>query len=320
MPDPTLHIACGANVGYLPYAATMLHSLLTHNPDVPVAIHFMHDEALPASELEKLAGMVQGFGAQWHAHCIVDGRLEGFPVSWRFSREAWYRALLPDLLPKASRVLYLDADTLILRPLKPLWDVDLRGKAIAAVINPLYPFMDAGFLSGLGLRGVEDYFNSGVLLMDLDRWRAEELTARLVEFVARHGQAQNWPDQNALNHVLRDRWFAVDPIWNAHSIFFDLPASKLSITDSQWQELRRDPAIVHFIAPYKPLEYLCKHPYRERHLDHLRQTPWRNAPITGATVRNRVLRLLPQPFMWLALRRLRLLRQRLSAMLNSTPG
>lgn len=311
-----MHIACGANLGYLPYAATMLHSLFTHNRDAAITIHFMHDDAMPAAEMEKLADMVRGFGGQWRAYCIDGARLVGYPVSWRFSKEAWYRALLPELLPELSRVLYLDADTLVLRPLQRLWSTDLRGNTIAAIVNPLYPFMTDDFLGGLGLQRRSEYFNSGVLLIDLDRWRADDVSLQLAEFVREHGAAQNWPDQNALNAVLRGRWLAVDPIWNAHSIFYDLSAAQLSISDAQFEELRRDPAIVHFIAPYKPLDYLCKHPFRKRHLDHLAQTPWRSTPVVGATPLNRCLRLLPQPFMWLTLRRLRILRGRLAGLLR----
>src|SRR5690606_21213859 len=115
-----MHIACGANVGYLPYAAGMLHSLFTHNRDATSTIHFVHDDAMPAAEMEKLAGMVRRFGGRWRAHCIDGAQLQAYPVSWRFGKEAWYRTLLPELLPELDRVLYLDADTLVLRPLEAL--------------------------------------------------------------------------------------------------------------------------------------------------------------------------------------------------------
>lgn len=314
-----MHIACGANAAYLPYVGAMLHSLLSHNRDVGITIHFMHDERLAAADLAALDTLVQSMGANLRPHCIDARQLEGFPVSWRFGKEAWYRALLPGLLPEVPRILYLDADTLILRPLRELWETPLGDNVAAAVANPLYDFMDAGFMAGLGVRP-EAYFNSGMLLLNLDRWRSENVTAAIRQFVIERGAEQNWPDQNALNCVLNGRCVLVPAIWNAQSIYYDLDAAQLGLSADQFTEVRRNPAVVHFVAPYKPLEFLCKHPFRPHFFRHLRETPWRDAPIVDATPLNRALRLLPQPFMWLWLRKLRLLRARLRGSPGSARG
>lgn len=300
-----MHIACAADSNYLPHAATMLHSLLNHHADQAPTIHFMHGQALPSEQLACLGDFVIASGGQWRSHPIDPELLQDFPQNWRFSREAWYRTLLPELLPDVKRVLYLDADTLIMQPLDTLWSMDLNSNIVGAVTNPLYPFMDTGFMRNLGLESDCDYFNSGVLLMDLERWRAQGLTQELHEFVAAHGAAQQWPDQNALNAVLRGRWLSLAPKWNAQNVYFDLKPAQLPCTPEQIRQARKQPSIVHFVAPYKPWDYLCKHPYRKSYFEHLAATPWHNSvPISGVSWGNRLLRLLPQPFMWLMLRRL----------------
>ncbi|MGH8506696.1 MAG: glycosyltransferase family 8 protein [Stenotrophobium sp.] len=312
-----MHIACGANSTYMPHAAAMLHSLLSQPRDgTPVTIHFMHGDGLADSELDRLERMVRSLGGIWQPHHIGPELLQPFPQNWRFGREAWYRVLLPELLPDQSKVLYLDADTIVLRSLLPLWLTDLGGATAGAVANPLYPFMDASFISELGLQSAAEYFNSGMLLLNLERWRHEGLTQKLLTFVAEHGKEQQWPDQNALNVILRGRWLPLAPIWNAQNVYFDLRPAQLPFPTEQIKELRAAPGIVHFIAPYKPWDYLCKHPYRQRYFDHLAQTPWRGAPMQGVTWKNRLLRLLPQPFMWLLMVRLRLFSRRLRARLR----
>lgn len=300
-----IHLACAANSGYLPHAATMLHSFLQlHGPQTPI-IHFLHNENMPGDEVTRLGDFVTTQGGEWRAHAIGDDLLQDFPQNWRYSREAWYRVLLPELLPEVARVLYLDADTLVLRALDTLWATALGGHTAGAVANPLYPFMDTGFMHALGLNGPGTYFNSGMLLLDLDRWRAQNLTSALHEFVASHGAAQQWPDQNTLNAVLRGRWLSLAPEWNAQNVYFDLKNAQLPCTSEQAHRARSDPAIVHFVAPYKPWDYLCKHRYRDNYFAHLAATPWHaGVPIRGITWGNRLLRLLPQPFMWLMLRRL----------------
>lgn len=301
-----MHIACSANSQYLPHAAAMLRSLLSQASASRPQIHFLHDEAMPGEEISRLGEFVTAQGGTWQAHSISRERMQNYPQNWRFSREAWYRVLLPEVLPDVSRVLYLDADTIVMRSLDPLWATDLGEYTVGAVANPLYGFMDTGFIHALELASTADYFNSGVLLMDLDRWRAQGLTQQLMDFIAEHGDAQQWPDQNALNAVLRGRWLPLAPRWNAQNVYFDLKPAQLLCTPAQVREARSAPGIIHFVAPYKPWDYLCKHPYRQSYFDHLAATPWRDSvPIQGATPVNRLLRLLPQPFMWLSLVRMR---------------
>jgi lipopolysaccharide biosynthesis glycosyltransferase len=296
-----INIACGANAAYLPYVATMLHSLLSQPRSESLTVHFMHEDALPETERVRLGAMVESLGGIWREHRITSEQLQPFPHNWRFGREAWYRVLLPELLGDVSRVLYLDADTVVLRPIEPLWATDLKGQVAGVVMNPMYPFLDPGFMRKLGLKSPDEYFNSGVLLLDLDRWRAENLSRQLLDFVAIHGADQQWPDQNALNVVLYGRCILLEPIWNAQNVYFDLQPQQLPIPRDQAERIRTTPAIVHFIAPYKPLDYLCKHPFRMNHLQHLAQTPWADAPIKGKTLAARLLRLLPQPAMWIFL-------------------
>lgn len=296
-----IHIACGANAAYMPYAAAMLRSLLTQTHQSPLCIHFMYTDALPLSDMERLRALVTDLGGNWQALRINPEQLHFFPPNSRFGIEAWYRTLLPELLPDLPRVLYLDADTLVLQPLDELWATDLQDNIVGAIRNPLYPFMNNQFQKDLGLRRGQ-YFNSGVLLMDLQRWRGEGISRKLQGFVKTHAPTQNWPDQNALNAILRGRWLQLSPRWNAHSIYFDLKASQLSLTDEALQCLRSAPGIVHFVAPYKPLDFLCKHPYRKEFFRHLARTPWSGTPVQDKTLINHILRVLPQPFMWVFLK------------------
>lgn len=46
---------------------------------------------------------------------------------------AFYRIFLPELLPNLDRILYLDADTLVINDLNPLWQTDLQGAFIGCV-------------------------------------------------------------------------------------------------------------------------------------------------------------------------------------------
>ncbi len=100
-----------------------------------------------------------------------------------------------------GRVLYLDVDTIAVRSLRPLAELDLGGAYVAAVENVWAPWM-THFPAKLGLPPEQGYFNSGVLVMDLDRIRADGRDAEMLEFAHTRGDVITWLDQDVLNAVL----------------------------------------------------------------------------------------------------------------------
>jgi len=293
---PDVHIACAADDKFVPHCAAMIDSAISHHEVGKLTIHFLHDSMIDRALLDQLAGFVVGRGAGWQAHEVCERRQSEIEPNRRFGRVAWYRVLLPELVPDLDRILYLDADTIVCRPLTELWELELEGFPVAAVVNPLYPFMDQGFLSDLGLNG-DDYFNSGVLLMDLARWRSQGFTDKVLS-ISKVQYSQEWPDQNALNCAFRSNWLALHPKWNMQNTFFDLPPRSLPLSIGTFGLSRDEVSIVHFIGPYKPWHYRCKHRLRHRYWDHLQNTPWSGKTMEGVTFKHKLLRLLPEQFGW----------------------
>lgn len=291
-----IHIACAADTGFIPHCAAMIHSVLSRHSAGEVTIHFVHDGDVAAVDIDRLVEFVRSCGGQCQTHEITAENRARCPQNRRFGQVAWYRVMLPDLVPGLDRILYLDADTIVLRPLSPLWNTDLQGRLLGAVGNPLYPFMDKSFLTRLGLRP-ESYFNSGVLLLDLKHWREKDIGGQVLSLAARQG-AQEWPDQNALNVVFRDTWLPLAPEWNAQNTVFDLPIGELPFQPEEVKSARRDPAVIHYIGPYKPWHYRCKHALRYLYWQHLEHTPWNQSGMTGVTFANRLLRPLPEQWGW----------------------
>lgn len=283
-----LLVACATDDGYAPHCAAMLHSLLAHHPAGSVQVYVLHGTGtLSEASRGRLSEVAAGGDAAIDWLEVRPADIAAFPAT-RFHPACWYRVLLPDLLPRAPRVLYLDADLIVLEPLDELWSADLRGRAFAAVVNPLYPFMPDRAAT-LGLASASEYLNSGVLLMDLERMRATGLAARLRAYAQDHPD-NPWPEQDALSVVCRGEWAALPPRWNAQTTVFDLADGQLPYPPDQAREARQRPAIVHFIGPLKPWTYLCRHPLRHVYARHRRQTPWGEFEPEGRTLANRLLR------------------------------
>lgn len=95
------------------------------------------------------------------------------PVTKRYPLEMYYSLLVPRLLPEhLDRILYLDPVILVINPLRPLWKMDLQGNLFAAAVHTGMTDV-ANSVNRLRLGTDSDYYNSGVLLMDLEAGRKE---------------------------------------------------------------------------------------------------------------------------------------------------
>ena len=292
-----IHVATATDRSYLPWCATGLLSCLRATSDRRVHFHVLHEGTIPANEQEQLTEMVRA-----HQGCIdfrlIDAELlatlptKGPSLGGRIS---WARVLLPEIFPHLDRVIYLDADVLAIKSLSPLWTEDLDGAVLGAVRNVVEPSMRP-HVASLGIRDPRRYFNAGVLLIDLEAMRGERSWERISEFVRGMSEPLTWFDQDALNVVFAEQWKPLEPGWNAQNSFWGWkdwatevfgPETLAGAVD--------DPAILHFEGPSlcKPWHYLCPHPYRERYLATLAETPWYGHPLDERTVATRLIRRLP---------------------------
>jgi lipopolysaccharide biosynthesis glycosyltransferase len=285
-----LRVACASDQRYVPHAATMLRSVLAHASDEPVSIHYLHGPGFPAGARDRLTTMVREGGGEISFHHVPDDRVAGMP-SWAYIPQAmWYRVFLPELLPDVDTVLYVDIDTIVLDSLTPLFDLDLGHRYLAAVTNVFQPH-ERHRPAQLGLRA-DVYFNSGVLLLNLDAMRRDDCTTSIREYAMRHSERPGWPDQDALNVVLGEGRLPLHPRWNCMNSVLLFPWAADVFGGEAVAEARANPAIRHFEGPAinKPWHYLCDREMREVYLEHRSHTPWARFRLEGATPANGVRR------------------------------
>jgi len=278
-----MEVACAADAAYVPYCAAMLHSLLATHADAAITVHFLHPPGLPQAGLDGLRSLVEGQpGAVFRSHAIAGERLAGLPVSDYFGPAMWYRLFLPELLPEQPRVLYLDVDILVVDRLDELWLMPLQGRCVAAVDNVVEPGLQPR-IAALELPPGCTYFNSGVLLLDLERLR-QGLGERIRQIACARGADVLWPDQDALNLALATERLTLHPRWNCqNSLYFWRDLAERQYGKAPVAEALARPAVWHFEGPglAKPWHYLNKHPARRRWWRHMRQTPFPPPPVLG---------------------------------------
>jgi lipopolysaccharide biosynthesis glycosyltransferase len=272
-----MNIVCTTDGNYLQHCVAMLQSLWERNPNPDIYVYLIYDN-VDSEKLGLAAGYLHSFLPGLSMMQASAKPLTGFPVSGHGSVAAYFRLLLTAILPMSvDRFIFIDADTIILDNIEPLWKLSLEGRALAAVGEHRLSCQDHGYTFG-------GYFNSGIMLIDLNKWRHSNLLERGRLFASEHPDRLRHWDQDVLNHVFEDDWLALPDRWNACPHLFGLSKDYEAINyelNSIEQDAFLNPAIVHFAGPgpIKPWNAQCVHPLKDKYLEAKAKTPWAASPL-----------------------------------------
>jgi lipopolysaccharide biosynthesis glycosyltransferase len=243
----TVHVACCFDQKMeLPFLV-LASSLKRHlRGDRKVVLHAFHSDPI-AHDLAYFVGLNSTtFELRLRQ---IENRFHG-PVTWpsHLTAATLLRLLLPSVLKDIDRVVYLDCDLVVLNDITTLYDTDLLELPLAACLDFWLtggpPFAPPGWGVGewhkflnevVSLADWKTYFNAGVLVMDLNRFRNTGLVHAAEEYLEQTNYKTPFVDQEALNHVIDGAFVRLDSRWNV------LAALGHS-----------NPWIIHYAGPNKP--------------------------------------------------------------------
>ena len=277
MSDRTIYVGICLDERMLSAAFVLLASIKAHaRPERPVKVFAV--TSFSSKDLPDLAAMMasEAFELVPIAATTLPPTL---PIRDYITAGTYLRFLLPTLLPDVAKILYLDVDTVVHHDLAPLFDVDLGGCALAGMPDhsmllgsrtwPTFfiPFdgkryrfpVYADTILGLPCPTWLEYFNCGVLVLDLDHWREHKVAERTVTYLADNPKLFLM-DQDALNYVVHGHYVHLDPRWNAFaSCAFPAYVNvmvRVTRVGRAWERLRgiwrNDPWIIHYAGANKP--------------------------------------------------------------------
>jgi lipopolysaccharide biosynthesis glycosyltransferase len=269
---PPITVACAANEAYAIPLAVMLTSIVCHlktdrdldlyiiESDISVPVR----EKIEASVRQNKKGPSR-LGLHWLK--LDKARIAELPVAGQVAHitsESYARLLAPDLLPPACRrAVYLDCDLVVLADLAGLYDAMDDRHTIAAVANVFYPYVSSPVPESsepvvfdyreLGIPADTRYFQAGVLVMNLDLWREQNVTLRTIQYLEANKEKVLYHDQSALNAILHDQWLRLDQRWNqTTTALYPEHWKPPAYSREEWLRTKNDPFIVHYSGPDKP--------------------------------------------------------------------
>ena len=242
------------NEKYAPFAGTSIASVFENNRHMDEIRIFILGEDLSQSTKDRLLGFAAGHEREM---IFVDSeRLLGMMKeigmpSYRGSYAANMR-LFAGSLPQidSKRLLYLDSDTIVDGELDELVETDMEGYPVAMVLDSLV----RRHKQRLGFEAAEPYFNSGMMLFDLEEWRKRQCSERIAEHVKNVRAWYPSPDQDLINVVLKGEILKLPPKYNMQPVLLAFNTADYMKTFGpegyySFGEIResiREPVIYHF--------------------------------------------------------------------------
>lgn len=252
-------IVFAVNNKYVPLLSVAIRSLLSKVAN-NFTINIIYSK-LSATNISYLTKLCHSGGFRINFYQVDEADFEGLPERGHLKIEAYYRMAIPKLIP-AGKALYLDCDILVTSDLSSLFALDIADYPLAAVKDPVFQP-----LNKLGMSDDAVYFNSGVMLLNLDYWRNKNLAQKALDFLRDNGEKITYADQCALNAIVDGNFIELDKKFNFQAGHLDVMNNVPSINNTL-------PSIIHFTGSIKPSHYQCDHPCRNLFLEVLSHTPY----------------------------------------------
>jgi lipopolysaccharide biosynthesis glycosyltransferase len=307
-----------------PLAVALSSALRNLRAGQAAQVYVLNDGITTAKRM-RIERVVQAARAEAQFHWVEADMLpvRHLPTSKQYSRAMYLRLLIPDLLPQHQRAIYLDSDLIVERDLAELWDMPLGDAFCLAVENYTDPTVATALRHVVQEPKIDPnipYLNSGVLLMNLHRWRDEQMTAQVIGVLEQYHSEFLFPDQDAISVALAGRWLKLDPRWNVQqSTLADYgPRRHMSAADSAafQAKVANNPFIMHFTGTRKPWHHRYRGVTNDRFLHYVARSGWFAPPAGALWVASRRL----SHGVWKRLSQLKQARQRTRGLQQGTPG
>ncbi|HOA41502.1 MAG: glycosyltransferase family 8 protein [Halanaerobiales bacterium] len=245
-----MNILVTLDSNYILPLKVMLKSMFYNNQEENITIYLMHS-SLKREELQDLEDYIIRNGQQLEVITIDDEYFKDAPTLLHYTKAMYYRLLAFRFLPEdLDRILYLDPDILVINPLRELYETDLTDYLYAAAYHDLISVKEINRIRLMPYE-IEAYYNSGVLLMNLDLQRKSIEEKEIYDFVVKNRKKLIMPDQDILNCLYSKKIKTLDEkLYNYDARYYRY----YKLLDGEWDmdAVIKNTVIIHFCGKKKP--------------------------------------------------------------------
>lgn len=261
----TIHLGIAFDQNYVRHFFALFASILDTNRQNRIVAHCIIT-GLSEAEKSQIKAYAEAHGAEIRFYEIDEAFVKRFVLTSHWSAAAYYRLFFPLLVPEeeVKKLLYLDTDIIVVSDLAPLYDTPLEGFAVGAVYDNWVKNAPQ-----LGITEEGNYFNSGMMLINVPLWKERKVSEQVFEYLAKYPERINYVDQCGLNAVLINKWKKLD--WRYNVLHSRIPSA---MSHKEKKAFLADKVLLHFTLD-RPWKMLCRNPYRHLYHKYLGMSPFR---------------------------------------------
>lgn len=282
----TAHVVYASDDRFAEILGVSMVSLYENSRDMDAIAVYILDGGITNENRGKLLSVAAGYG-RTEPKFIAIGNIVKFQMDVTTDRGSliqYARLFISSVLSEdLERILYLDCDTVINRSVSELWGFDMRGKTVGALMDAF----SRNYRRNIGLLPEDVMFNSGVMLIDMSRWRENRYEEKLLQFIQSYNGRIQQGDQGALNAILSHDVYCFEPRFNSVTIFYDFTYEDMLVyrkppgfyAKEDIEKAIENPAIIHFTTSFlsrRPWMKESGHRYAGQWLKYREMSPWRD--------------------------------------------
>lgn len=269
-----LNVIFSTSRTFVQHLTVAITSLIENNQDLNINIYIIHN-LNDLSVLDKTIYFIkEKYDVNINLLNVHNFDFSNYRTTTYFDTTTYYKLFVTRIIPETiDSVLYLDCDIIVTGSVAQLANTDISNDFIYAV-SELDVSNNVLRLKKLD-SSLTTYFNAGVLLINLKKWREHNVLAQLMVIAEKYMQFCLWFDQDILNLFFADNWKEMNKTFNGIYITKALPVI---------------PIIIHYNSFSKPWYYVDIHPYKYLYWKYLKLTPFRKMKAERFTFKNFILK------------------------------
>ena len=277
--EEVINILCTPDDNYVPYCGIMLTSLFENNEEENIVVYILC-EKLSDKNIADLESLAIAYNKEIRFIYLTKELFNNCPIREgdHVSIAAYYRIIAPNLLPKEiKKILYFDCDIIINNNIAELFNTDISGYAMGAVIDEAY-FNKATY-ERLTYPTTFPSINSGVILFNLDYWRKNSTADKCLSYISHNRDKVIFHDQDTINAVLYKEIKRLPLTYNFQTGFMFTTYNYEAKVKEEIAKHVYTPTVIHYTGCGKPWHLHSHHPYVKRFLYYREISLWKNTPI-----------------------------------------
>ncbi|MDD3040492.1 MAG: glycosyltransferase family 8 protein [Bacteroides sp.] len=288
----TIEVLYQSDDGYAIYMGVSIKSLLENNQQHNIIVHIL-DLGISDINKEDIQKIVKKYNQKivFYSTIELKNEIKNSPIAkysgFRRNKASYCKMFLDCIFPVSiEKILYIDCDTIVEGDIGIIMDIDMKG-------NPIGMVQDAQvterFKKSIGFKKNDRYYNSGVILFDMEQWRKKRCRERINKH-AMQGYVYGTVDQDYFNVVLKQEIYTLDISMNFQGLYYAygiknfehvFKHEKNYYTEDEIQEAFKSPIIVHFLrfCGESPWNKNTVHPCKQNYEKYLDQSDWRQYKI-----------------------------------------